>query len=77
MHSVRIYRGAAGGDTARLIKAGIVAKLAKSKLDNIKNMDTALMAQLAENCMLDDWTFSNPRKIDSPAQVMEILRSAL
>ena len=33
--------------------------------------------QLAENCMLDDWTFSNPRKIDSPAQVMEILRSAL
>ncbi len=35
------------------------------------------LAQLAENCMLDDWTFSNPRKIDSPAQVMEILRAAL
>ena len=33
--------------------------------------------QLAQNCMLDDWTFSNPKKIDSPAQVMEILRSAL
>ena len=35
------------------------------------------LAQLAENCMLDDWTFSNPRTIDSPAQVMEILRAAL
>jgi len=33
-------------------------------------------SQLAENCMLDDWTFSNPRKIRSPGQVMEILRMA-
>ncbi len=31
---------------------------------------------LAENCMLDTWTFSNPRKIRSPEQVMEILRAA-
>ena len=35
------------------------------------------LPQLAENCMLDDWTFSNPRSIRSPAQVMEILESAL
>jgi maleylacetate reductase len=33
--------------------------------------------RLAENCMLDDWTFSNPREIRSPDQVMEILRSAV
>ncbi len=32
--------------------------------------------QLAENCMLDDWTFSNPRKIRGSKQVMEILESA-
>jgi len=35
------------------------------------------LVQLSENCMLDDWTFSNPRKIDSPEEVMQILRSAL
>jgi len=31
---------------------------------------------LAKNCMLDDWTFSNPRKIRAPDQIMEILRAA-
>ena len=35
------------------------------------------LPQLAENCMLDPWTFSNPRKIRSPEQIMEILRAAL
>ena len=35
------------------------------------------LPRLAENCMLDDWTFSNPREIRSPDQVMEILRSAV
>ena len=33
--------------------------------------------QLAENCMLDDWTFSNPRKINAPEQVIEILELAI
>jgi maleylacetate reductase len=31
---------------------------------------------LAQNCMLDDWTYSNPRPIAGPEQVMEILRAA-
>lgn len=34
------------------------------------------LPQLAENCMLDDWTFSNPRPIKTPEQVMEILKTA-
>ena len=34
------------------------------------------LIRLAENCMLDDWTYSNPREIRSPEQVMEILRMA-
>jgi maleylacetate reductase len=34
------------------------------------------LQQLAENCMLDDWTFSNPREIGTPAEIMEILRMA-
>ena len=37
----------------------------------------AALPVLAENCMLDDWTFSNPRPISSPQQVMEILESAM
>ena len=36
----------AGSDVARLIKAGIVAPLDKSKLDNFKHIDPALLAQL-------------------------------
>lgn len=34
------------------------------------------LPRLATNCMLDDWTYSNPRPISSPDQVMEILRAA-
>ena len=37
-----------GGMTARLIKAGIVAPLDMSKLDNVQHMDPALMEQLAK-----------------------------
>lgn len=44
----------AGSDTARLIKAGIIAPLDKSKLDNVKNMDPAIMEQLAS-----DWDPGN------------------
>ncbi len=32
--------------------------------------------RLAADCMLDDWTFSNPRPISTPEQVEEILRMA-
>jgi hypothetical protein len=31
---------------------------------------------LAQNCMLDDWTYSNPRPISRPEEVLEILRAA-
>jgi maleylacetate reductase len=34
------------------------------------------LPRLAENCLLDDWTFSNPRRISSAGEVMEILRAA-
>ena len=34
------------------------------------------LPRLAKNCMLDDWTYSNPRPITNPDQVMEILRAA-
>lgn len=44
----------AGSDTARLIKAGIVAPLDKAKLDNLKHMDPEIMEQLAS-----DWDPDN------------------
>ncbi|MEO0328356.1 MAG: extracellular solute-binding protein [Pseudomonadota bacterium] len=43
-----------GSDTARLIKAGILKPLDKSKLENLKNMDPAIMGQLAA-----DWDPDN------------------
>ena len=43
-----------GGDTARLIKAGIIEPLDMSKLDNVKHIDPALMEQLAS-----DWDPGN------------------
>lgn len=39
-------------------------------------VEQAQLQQLAENCMLDDWTFSNPRPIREPETVLAILRSA-
>jgi alcohol dehydrogenase class IV len=34
------------------------------------------LPRLAANCMLDDWTYSNPRHITSPDEVLEILQAA-
>lgn len=39
-------------------------------------IDEADLPRLANNCMHDDWTHSNPRPISTPEQVMEILRAA-
>ncbi len=34
------------------------------------------LPRLAQNCMLDDWTYSNPRPIRSADEVMQILKAA-
>ena len=41
------------------------------------NIEESDLPRLANNCMLDDWTYSNPRPISSPEQVMEILKAAV
>lgn len=41
------------------------------------DVDAAQIPQLAENCMLDDWTFSNPKQIRDPQTVAGILERAL
>ena len=40
------------------------------------NVEEADLPRLAQNCMLDDWTYSNPRPISRPEEVLEILRAA-
>ena len=39
-------------------------------------VEEADLPRLAQNCMLDDWTYSNPRPISRPEEVLEILRAA-
>ncbi len=37
-------------------------------------VEEADLPRLAQNCMLDDWTYSNPRPISRSEEVLEILR---
>ena len=39
-------------------------------------VEKADLPRLAKNCMLDDWTYSNPRPISRSKEVLEILRTA-
>ena len=39
-------------------------------------IEEADLLRLAQNCMLDDWTYSNPRPISRSEEVLEILRAA-
>jgi maleylacetate reductase len=39
-------------------------------------VEEADLPRLAQNCMLDDWTYSNPRPISRSEDVLEILRAA-
>jgi maleylacetate reductase len=45
------------------------------RLREVKVEETDL-PRLAQHCMLDDWTYSNPRPISRPEEVLEILRAA-
>jgi maleylacetate reductase len=39
-------------------------------------VEEADLPRLAQNCMLDDWTYSNPRPISRSEEVLKILRAA-
>ena len=39
-------------------------------------VEEAALPRLAQNCMLDDWTYSNPRPISGSEEVLGILRTA-
>ncbi|MFV0298223.1 MAG: iron-containing alcohol dehydrogenase [Hyphomicrobiaceae bacterium] len=64
------------GEKASEVVASFIAGLGMPRrLRDVKVVENDL-GRLAENCMLDDWTFSNPRKITGPDQIMEILKAA-
>ena len=64
------------GTPASEILDGLISGLGMPRRLRDVGVSENQFPQLAENCMLDDWTFSNPREIRSPDQVMEILRAA-
>ena len=82
----RLYRADEAETVASLLEladlgAGTRARVqarARQLVEGIREtgVEESDLPRLAENCMLDDWTFSNPRKIRSPEQVMEILKLA-
>ena len=84
------FNSAVNGDRQREVAAamGQSAKRASEVLDDFirdlgmprrlreVNVEEADLPRLAKNCMLDDWTYSNPRPISGPEEVMEILKAA-
>lgn len=64
------------GDQASDVVDQFIAGLGMPRTLREAGVTEDMLPQLAENCMLDDWTFSNPREIRKPEQVLEILRSA-
>lgn len=66
----------APGERASDVLNRFIASLGMPRTLRAVNVTEADLPRLAQNCMLDDWTYSNPRKISSPDEVMEILQSA-
>ena len=65
--------GAPAGEVLHDLIAGL--GLPRSLRD--VNVEAQAIPQLAQNCMLDDWTFSNPKPIRDPDTVAGILERAL
>ena len=64
------------GTPAPEILDGFIRNLGMPRRIRETGVEESDLPRLAENCMLDDWTFSNPRPIKTPDEVMEILRLA-
>ena len=64
------------GERASVVLDDVIRGLGMPRRLREVNVAEADLPRLAENCMLDDWTFSNPRKISNAGEVLEILRAA-
>ncbi|MBV8169089.1 MAG: iron-containing alcohol dehydrogenase, partial [Alphaproteobacteria bacterium] len=63
------------GDAAALV-AGFIAELGlPGKLSEV-GVTRDQFPVIAKNCMHDPWLYTNPRKISTPEQVVEILETA-
>lgn len=65
------------GDAASEVLHDFIAGLGMPRRLADVGIEPEQLPQLAKNCMLDAWTYTNPRKIDSPDQIMEILATAM
>ncbi|MBT6278101.1 MAG: iron-containing alcohol dehydrogenase [Chromatiales bacterium] len=64
------------GEPASDVLDAFISGLGMPRSLSAVGVDPGQFQQLAENCMLDDWTFSNPKQIRTPAEVLGILESA-
>jgi maleylacetate reductase len=67
--------GEPDGNAADLV-AGFIAELGLPGRLSEVGVTREQFAVIAQNTMHDPWLYTNPRKIDSPAQVVEILEAA-
>jgi alcohol dehydrogenase class IV len=70
----RAPRAAAGQPAAKVLDRFITALGLPRRLRDVgvKRDD---LQRIATNCMLDDWTFSNPRPIHGAQEIVPILES--
>ncbi len=66
----------APGKPASEVVDGFISGLGMPRTLREVGVSQNQLPQLAENCLLDDWTFSNPKPIRTADQVMEILNLA-
>ena len=64
------------GEQASEVLDELIRNLGMPRTSHEVNVAHDDLPRLAESCMLDDLTFSKPRKFDSPEQVDEILNAA-
>jgi alcohol dehydrogenase class IV len=66
----------APGEPAAAVLDRFIRELGMPRRLREVNVAEADLPRLAQNCMLDDWTYSNPRRIGSAEEVLGILRTA-
>jgi maleylacetate reductase len=64
------------GEPAAEVLAALIAELGLPRTLREVNVDAGLLGRIAEEAMHDRWIHTNPRKIDGPAVVRELLDAA-
>ena len=73
-YDVSLMVGATGRPAAEVLDRFIAGLGLPRRLRDVGVKQDDLQ-RIATNCMLDDWTFSNPRKINGAQEIVPILES--